>query len=1067
MPPESSTPVLSEAKRRLLEQRLRGRGAAAPAAAIPRRPDPRAPAPLSFGQQRLWFLDRLYPGSAAYNLPKVIRVEGDLDAALLERVLGEIVRRHEILRTTLPLAGGNPVQVVAPPARFRLPRVDLRGLPAARRQATARGLATAEGRAPFDLEKGPLWRARLIALAAGEHVVLLTLHHTVSDGWSSGVLVRELAALYRAFAAGAPSPLPELPVQYADFAAWERRWLTGEVLRARTAYWRTALDGVQVLDLPTDRPASAEAGLAGHRLSFELPAALSGGLKALALSEGVTPFVLLLAAYKVLLLRYTRQEDVCVGSPTAGRHRGELEPLIGFFVNTLALRTRLSLRAGFREVLAGVRQTVLGAQEHQELPFDKLVEELAPDRSLAHAPLFNVMFSLLTSVGESLELPGLRFTPLEVESRTAKFDLTLAMIERGGRFAGSWEYRTDLFDAATLERAAGHWAVLLAGLVASPATRLCDLPLLTPAERQQLRDWGRGPSMPPGDEPPPLVQQAIARRAARAPDAVAVAGGGEHLTYGGLLRAADELAGRLGAAGVGLETVVALAVERSPALVVGLLGILRAGGVYLPLDPALPAERLTFLLADSGAAVLLTADGAAPPWAGGVPVLPLAATAGAERTVGGSPLALSPPVLSRSAEPPPPDALAYVIYTSGSTGKPKGVGVPHGAAAAHCRAVAEVYGLGPGDRVLQFASPSFDVSLEQILPALAAGARLVLREPDVLAPVELSDWMARQGLTVANLPTALWHRWVDDPRALATAPRSLRLVMAGGEEMLAAGVASWHRSPLAGARLLNAYGPTEAVITATLHPPGGDGSSRVPVGRPLAARSARVVDRSGGPVPAGVAGELLLGGVLARGYLGRRRLTAERFVPDPDGAPGERLYRSGDLARWRPDGALDFLGRGDHQVKIRGFRIELGEIEAVLARHPAVREAVVVAAEQGAGDRRLVAYVSRAAIAGTGAGAGADAGGAASAEGRAAAAPSAAGGVPALRAWLREHLPEHMVPAAIVVLDALPLTATGKVDRRALPAPEAPAVDRDAEGPVSPVAELLQGIWGEILGIDR
>ncbi len=1042
MSPEStvSRSGLSEAKRRLLEQRLRGRGRPG-ADRIPRRPDPTAPAPLSFAQRRLWFLDRLYPGAAAYNLPKVIRAEGDLDVPLLERVLGEIVARHEVLRTSLPTRDGEPVQVVAPAGPVTLPRVDLRPLaPEARRRAVRR-LARAAAENPFDLARGPLWRARLLVLGPRRHVILLTLHHTVSDGWSSGVLVRELTALYTAFAAGEPSPLPPLPVQYADYAAWEREWLQGERLERQLDWWRRALDGVRTLELPTDHPRSAEAGLAGERLSFTLSAELSDRLKSLARREGTTAFVLLLAAWKVLIARTTGQDDVCVGTPVAGRGRKELEPLIGFFVNTLALRTRLAPAAPFRHALERVRQTVLGAQDHQETPFDRLVEELAPDRDLEHAPLFNVMFSFLPPVGGGLELPGLRLEPQPVESRSAMFELTLAVIERQGRFASSLEYRTELFEAETVQRLVGHWQTLLRALVADPDRAVRDLPLMDAAERRQLLEWGR-PAVAPAPRDPgathlepageQLLDAPFRRRVGQTPDAPAVLWGDRRLSYGDLDRAADRLARRLVAAGVGPEVPVALCVGRSPALVVGLLAILRSGGVYVPLDPSLPEDRLAFLVADSGARVVVAGEGLVGPWAADLPQL----SPGPD---GAMPDGGLPPVPAGRTGP---GNLAYLIYTSGSTGTPKGVAVPHGAAAAHCRTVVAAYGLGPEDRVLQFASSAFDVSIEQIVPTLWAGACLVLRGEEVLAPLELSRWLAERRITVANFPTALWHRWVDDPRALEAAPDSLRLVVAGGEEMRSAGVRAWGRCRLAGVPLLNGYGPTEAVITATLHQAGAaGGGQRVPIGRPLPGRCARVVDRWGGDVPVGVVGELLLGGLLARGYLGRRDLTAERFVPDPDGG-GARLYRTGDRAVWRPDGNLAFLGRVDHQIKVRGFRVEPGEIESALVSHPEVGEAAVVL--HPAGDR-LVAYL----VAG----------------GERKEAPGPA----ELRSWLAERLPEYMVPALLVPLESLPLTPTGKVDRRALPEPEVAAVaDDDPQAAAAgPVEEMLRGIWEEVLDLPR
>ncbi|HEX8690813.1 MAG TPA: amino acid adenylation domain-containing protein, partial [Longimicrobium sp.] len=989
--------------------------------------------PLSFAQQRLWFIDRLQPGSAAYNIPVALRLRGELDAAALAWALTEVVRRHEVLRTTFGVgADGEPVQVVHAPAPVRLPVIDLAAADPDRREALVGRRANDEASRPFDLARGPVLRCALLRLGAGESVVLFTMHHIASDGWSMEILQREVTALYGARARGDDADLPELPVQYADYAVWQRRWLEGEVLERQVAYWRDRLSGAPaVLELPADHPRPAVAGGRGAGHAFALPPELSRALRELSRREGATLFMTLLAAWSSLLARYGAGGDVPVGTPVAGRTRLETEGLIGFFVNTLVIRTRLDGDPTFREVLGRVREGVLEAQAHQDLPFERLIDELAVERSLAHTPLFQVSFTLEQAAhgggdggGGGLRLGGAEIAPVASSSGTAKFDLTLGMSDFGDHVAGTISYRAELFDAATVERMAGHLARLLERAAADPDARLSEIELLDGAERRQvLEEWNAADA----DLPERTLHALFAAQAARTPDAPAAEFAGETLTYASLDARAERLARRLRCAGVGPETVVALSVERSLRLPVALLGVLKAGGAYLPLDPSYPPERLRYMLEDSRAGVLLTeravGEGIAAELsaAGGTVVF-----LDEDDEHGGD-------APERAAEPGPaaaPGNLAYVIYTSGTTGRPKGVMVTHRSAARLVMAQTEKLGFGPGERVLQFAPLSFDTSVAEIFTALCSGSCLVGEPADALLPgAPLARLLAERRITHAKFT----------PSALAAVPPAalpeLRTLVVGGEACTGELVARWGE----GRRFINVYGPTEATVRAAwaeLTP----ADAVPPIGRPLAGARLYVLDEAFAPRPVGVAGELYVGGEgVARGYLGRPALTAERFVPDPFAVePGMRLYRTGDRARWRSDGQLDFLGRVDEQVKVRGYRIEPGEIEAVLREHADVREAAVVAREDRSGEKRLVAYVV----------------------GGEAAEPRA------LRAHLSARLPDYMVPGAFVRLEALPLTPSGKVDRRALPAP-----DRAAAGaylaPRTAAEEVLAGIWGEVLDLER
>ncbi|HEX5714823.1 MAG TPA: amino acid adenylation domain-containing protein, partial [Thermoanaerobaculia bacterium] len=1024
---------------------LAGRLAAA------RRPQPLPPIrpvartgdlPLGFAQERLWFLDQLLPGQPAYNLPYFVRLEGRLEAAVLERALSEVVRRHEILRSVFPARGGRPVQEIAPALALPLCRIDLRGLPVEARREAVERLVVSEARRPFDLQRQPLLRARLLVAGEEESFLLLSMHHIVSDAWSRGVLLREAVALYGAFLEGRPSPLPEPSLQYVDFAVWQREWLQGERLERHLAHWRHRLEGTPSrLDLPVDRPRPALATFRGAAERRALPAVLGERLKGLARREGATPFMVLLAAFQALLHRYTRQEKIPVGSPIANRNRAEVEGLIGFFVNTLVLVTDLAGDPEGRDLLARAREVALDAYAHQDLPFEKLVAELEPERDLGSTPLFQVVLVLQNAPQPPLGLPGLRLDPVEVHSGVAKFDLTLTFAEDEGVFHAFLEYNRDLFEAATARRLLGHFEHLLDDLATDPARRVSDLSLLTASELEQLLAWNRAGVAAGGSE---CLHRLFEIQAALRPEAVAVVCESEALTYGELAGQARRLAAALRTRGVGPESRVGLCAERSVELVVGLLGILGAGGAYVPLDPAYPQERLAYILGDAGISVLLTQSGLVEKLAGCGAELLLLDTGSPEETAGG-------PV---HAAEPVPDNLAYIIYTSGSTGRPKGVPVTHRNVVRLFEATQVWFGFGLQDIWTLFHSPAFDFSVWEIWGALLFGGRLVVVPHWVSRSSDaFHQLLVRERVTVLNqTPSAFRQLIAADGSADLSDGLSLRLVIFGGEALELSSLRPWYerhgdREPL----LVNMYGITETTVHVTHRPLGWadlEGSASSVIGRAIPDLRLYLLDRHLQPVPVGVAGELAVGGAgLARGYLGRPELTAQRFMPDPFAGggeePGARLYRSGDLARYRTDGDLEYLGRIDHQVKIRGFRIELGEIEAALARHAGVREVVVLAREDEPGNRRLVAYV----------------------------VPSdqPAPSIAELRNALSEVLPDYMVPAAFVLLGVLPLTAHGKLDRSALPAPDVQRSELLGSYalPRSPEEGILAEVWAEVLGLDR
>jgi amino acid adenylation domain-containing protein len=984
------------------------------------------PLPLSFAQERLWFLDRLEPGSALYNLRVPLRLEGALDVAALERALGEIVRRHDVLRTTFAEAEGAPVQVVAPFAGFPLPVEEVTGVDATAREAEALRRASAEGARPFDLERGPLFRALLLRMAPDDHLLLLWMHHAVSDGWSTGVLLRELSALYAAYREGGHSPLSELAVQYADYAAWQREQLRGDVLERDVAFWRGRLAGaLALLELPTDRPRPAVQTHRGSREPVVIAEELREGLEALARREGATLYMVLLGAFQLLLSKYAGIDDVVVGTPIAGRTRAEAEPLIGLFVNTLVMRTGLSGDPSFRELLGRVRETTLAAYEHQDVPFERLVEALQPERSLSHGALFQVLFQLQQQAldGPAGALPGVRMERAALEIPHAKFDLTLDLASGPGGLRGTMEYATDLFDRATVSRMLGHFARVLEQVAADPGLRLSDVALMGADERRRVVEaWN------PTDASF-SVDRGIARifeaQAAAAPGAVAVMCGDESLTYGELNERANRLARVLLRRGVGVESRVGVCLERSLEMVVSLLAVLKAGGAYVPLDPAYPAERLEGMLADAGVDVVV------------------AQAALLDRLPHGRKLVVLERVRDAFAGEEASDLdvevsgghLCYVIYTSGSTGTPKGVAVEH-RSVARLVCGASYVDLGPDEVILQAAPVSFDASTLEIWGALLNGGRMALVPSATPSLEELGRAITRHGVTTMWLTAGLFQVMVQERLEELSGVRQL---LTGGDVLPVEQVRKT-RERFPHLRLINGYGPTENTTFTCCHTVGDEWSGGpVPIGSPISGTRVYVLDESLRPVPIGIPGELYAGGDgVTRGYLGRPAATAERFVPDAFArTPGARLYRTGDRVRWLADGTLEFMGRLDAQVKIRGFRIEPGEVEAVLQREPGVRECVVAVREDAPGEKRLVAYVVGGAEAGE------------------------------LREALRRSLPEWMVPAAFVALDALPLTPNGKVDRKALPAPDSAPDEEAYVAPRTPVETEMAAIWAEVLGHER
>ena len=1014
--------------------------------------------PLSFAQQRLWFLEQLQPGSFTYHIPTAVRLTGSLNIPVLEESFNEIIRRHETLRTHFTMVDGEPTQVIDATLTLSLPILSLESLDESEQEGEVFRLASQEAQKPFDLAQDPLLRVTLLRLNPADHVVLLTLHHIIADGWSMDILIRELTCLYEAFLKGESSPLPPLPIQYGDFAAWQRQRLQGEKLDQQLAYWKEQLQGsLSVLQLPTDFLRSRIQGFRGGNETFTLSPRLTDKLKALSQQEGTTLFMTLLAAFKVLLYRYTGQEDIIVGSPIANRNRSEIEGLIGFFVNTLVLRTNLAGNPTFQALLNQVRGVTWGAYDHQDLPFEKLVEELHPERDLSYNPLFQVKFRLENAPKESYSLPDVILRSLKQANATAKLDLSLDMYETATGLVGGFEYNRDLFTPETINRMVGHFCTLLESIVDDPTQPISELSLLSEEEEQTiLYDWN---DTQIDYRENCCFHQLFEEQVTKNPDAVALIFETQSLTYQELNQQSNQLAHYLQTLGVKPEVKVGICVERSPEMIIALLAIFKAGGAYVPLDPAYPEERLAFMVSDSQISVLLTTEAL-------VQTIPQdqAQVICLDRDWES--------ISSESEDNPisgvTPQNLAYLIYTSGSTGTPKGVLVSHGGLVNLTEDKIRVCQVSPDSCVLQFFSFSFDASIPEIIMALGCGAKLCLAKLESLLPgPNLLKLLQDESITHITLtPSALANLTVTDLP-------DLEMVLVGGEAPSPDLIENWSSDRL----FINAYGPTEVTVNASMVPCGNEHPT-LPTLLPSANKQLYILDRHLQPVPVGVLGELHIGGVgLARGYLNRADKTAEVFIPNPfegrrqeaipltprikkseatsgfplskgdrrginkgGGKQGERLYKTGDLACYLPDGRIKLLGRLDNQLKIRGFRLETGEIETLLQQHPQIKASVVIGREEASGDKRLAAYYV------------------------------AENTVPAaneLRRFLREKLPEYAIPSAFIPLEAFPLTPNGKIDTHALPAPDQTRSTGDWIAPRTATEESVAEIFAQVLEVEK
>lgn len=983
---------------------------------------------LSFAQQRSWFLDQLTPENPFYNMPKTLHLIGELNVPVLTQTLNEIMRRHETLRTQFIAVDGQPRTFVKPHSSLEIATVTVQDYPIDERMDAAYDLLSAEVQRPFNLTEGALIRPFLVQLSRQEHILLLTMHHIASDGWSTGVLLREIAALYPAFLHGKPSPLPELTIQYADFATWQRQWLQTERLQQHLTYWQKQLHNLPTLSLPTDHPRPPIQTVVGTRTLFKLPPTLTQTIDQLSQQEGVTLFMSLLATFQTLLSRYANQEDIVVGSPIANRTHTKIENLIGFFANMLVLRTDFSGNPTFRELLQQVRETALAAYEHQDLPFEKLVEELQPERDLSRSPLFQAVFALQNAPMPAFELPNLTLKSLPLDKGTSAYDINMAMWRRDGQLEGRIEYNTDLFDGATITCFIDHFQQLLTQLMAHPDTPIAQLSFLTEAEKAQLTNWNKTEAEYPQTE---RLTELFEQQVAQTETAVAVTYADQKLTYAELNQRANQLAHYLQSLNVGPETFVGLCVERSPEMMVGLLGILKAGAAYVPLDPGFPQERLAYMVQDAELSIILTQQTLID-----IGQLPFA-------NCQQIPLDSAQDILAQFPKSNPSttattDNLAYVIYTSGSTGTPKGVQIPHRPVVNFLKTMRQQPGLSAADTLLSVTTLSFDIAVLELFLPLTVGATVALVSREVAADgVQLMQAMRDAQATVMQATPATW-------RLLLTAgwegDNSLK-ILCGGEalpaalanELIAKGNAVW-----------NLYGPTETTIWSVRYQVASN-LSQVPIGRPIANTQIYLLDKHYQPVPIGVTGEIYIAGDgLARGYRKRPSLTADRFIPNPFSTqPGQRMYKTGDVGRYLPDGNIEYLGRNDHQVKVRGFRIELGEIESQLNQHPTINNAIVTTQQDSSDSSFLVGYFITE-------------------------KPEASPTGNDLREHLIQTLPDYMIPNAFIQLDAFPLTPNGKIDRKALPAPGRKQLQSE-KGVVPPrneFEEILAEVWEEVLPID-
>jgi amino acid adenylation domain-containing protein len=990
--------------------------------------------PLSFSQERLWLLDQIEPDSPAYNLIRAISLEGRLDDSALERSFNEIVRRHESLRTSFPVVDGKPIQAITSELSIGLPVADLRALSEAGQAAEISRLYAEEVRRMFDLARGPLLRATLLRLGPAKQILILSTHHIVSDAWSAGVMIRELATLYEAFINGKPSPLPPLPIQYADFAAWQRDWLQGEVLEKQLSYWRRQLaEHPADLQLPLDHPRPSARSFRGATESVVIPAALAESLNALSQREGATLFMTLMAAFKTLLHRYTQSKDIVIGSPIANRSRPETEGLIGFFINTLVFRTSFSADPTFRELLARVRKTGLEAFAHQDLPFERMVEELQPERDIGRTPFFQVMFVLQNVRLPDLRLAGLNVSLLEVKNTVSKFDLTLNMAEGAEGIIASFDYSVDLFEPGTVSRMLRHLRALLESVAADPLQRLSQIQMLSDAERRQLLvEWNQtGKDYDTGR----CIHHVFETQVEQTPDALALAFEGTRLTYAELNLRANQLARLLMARGVGPGALVPICLARSAEMIIGLLGVLKAGGAYVPLDPSFPKQRLSFMLEDTRATLLLTQEALRDLFT---------EFQGSVICLDGEWDAIATGSYENPAVPVEGEDLAYVIFTSGSTGRPKGVAVEHRQLINYVDSVIEILELPRGGSYATVSTLAADLGNTMVFPSLCCGGALhVVAQERATDPDALSEYFDKNAVDCLKIVPSHVTALIGTANAGKVLPRK-RLILGG--EASTSKLIKTLQSLAPDCMIFNHYGPTETtvgVMTYNVTRWGlDDGSTHLPLGRPIRNTQAYILDEHLGPVPIGVTGDIYIGGAgVTRGYLNHPELTAEKFIPDPFGPkPGGRIYRTGDLGRYLPNGNVEFLGRADEQVKIRGFRIELSEIESTLTQHPAVREAVAGVVGSSPDDKQIVAYIV------------ADQTG-----------PPSIG---ELRGFLKERLPDYMSVSSFVFIDSVPLTANGKIDRRALPSPDSERPkDSEYVAPRTEVEAILTNIWQEVLGV--
>lgn len=1033
--------ALTPEQRALFDARLKQKGLhthAAAVQAIPRRRDrDSATCPASIDQERLWFIDQLQPGNTAYNIFNASRIRGALNVSIMERVINELIRRHEVLRITLKSVGGLPVQVIAPELKITLKPVSLQHLPEGKRYDEAVRLTTEEFARSFDLEKGPLVRVGLLRLDEDDFVLQVNMHHAITDRWSFAVFEKELAVLYQAFATGQPSPLPELPIQFADYAVWQRERMNGDEYKKDLEYWIQQLAGAPlILDFPTDFPRPVIQTFHGARVYVSYPKSLLDGLKELSRREGVTMFMTLMAAYKTLIYRYTNQQDILISTPIGTRLRPETENLVGYLLNLLIVRTDLSGDPTFRELLKREQEACVGAFAHQEVPFGKLVQELKPIQDPSRNPIAQVAFLYLDfPEATAMQFLGLTANHIDIDNGASRFDITLAMTETPEGFTISIEYNRDIFEHSRMARMAKHLQVLLEGIIANPDAHVSDLPVLTLEERKQLQLWNDRAHEFSSNL---LVHQLFEQQAARRLSAPALLFEDQTLTFSQINSRANQLAHHLLCCGLKPETRVGVMLPRTPDALVALLAILKAGGCYLPLDPEYPPERLAFMLEDAGASLLITEESLR------VQLPELTArviTLDAEQLAKQSTENATSQVL--------PEQLAYIIYTSGSTGRPKGVSVEHRQLLHTMQSAQEVLKLTEADCLPAIASFSFDISLLELLCAPLTGGRCLLVSTHGVLDTTVTARVLQEA-TVLHAVPGLMRRFVSFVREQTSSEtaetcRQLRQLLVGGEAVAPELLAEM-REVFPNAAVSVLYGPTEATIICAGYEVSREGTiNHQMIGRPLPNTVLRILDSWGNLVAVGVDGEICIGGAgLARGYWESADLTAEKFVSEQYSATiGARIYRTGDRGRYLPDGNIEFTGRMDEQVKVRGFRIELGEIESVLREHELVKAAIVIALEDKGSEKRLVAYVVT--------------------------VPGAARNISELRSHLKERLPDYMIPSAFVYLDALPLTSHGKIDRRALPAPDAerPALAEAFIAPRTPAEKSLASIWTKLLGIDR